>query len=193
MKKFFTAFAVLMCVVMVVSSSVFAADESDGVYTKDVVVTEEEYIRAVAEYEQMSYSEAKEKVEQKIINARVEPESVVQILRTAEKNVNGDFKLTCRTYLTVVRDNLTGDYLEILSVDSPHVDLAGPTVKTEYSGAVSDVIDGKKATISCNGTITYSVASTSVSVNLPGISVGTDVTGNVIYRYSVSTHFVFVV
>lgn len=167
-------------------------DDSDVIII-DEIISEDEYIAVVAKSENLTCEEAKELIANDREIARVAPESVVTIHRTVTKKVNNDFSLQCSAYLDVVRDNRTSDYIEITAVRAPYVDLVGPSIKSTMSGNTDYTISGTKATVYCNGSITYSAPSTSVSVNFPGVSVSTDVSGNIVYRYSVNTTFVFLV
>ena len=105
--------------------------------------------------------------------ARVPAESVVTISRSVTKTVNSDFKLRCTAYLQVVRDNSTNKYIEITKVLSPYVDLEGLSIRSTMSGNPEAEWSGKKATVYCNGTITYTAPQTTVSINYPGVSIGT--------------------
>lgn len=71
------------------------ASESDDVVIEDVIVIKDEYIKAVAEYEQISYSEAAQEIENTRNIARVNPESVVTIHRTVTEPVKLHFKVLC--------------------------------------------------------------------------------------------------
>lgn len=93
----------------------------------------------------------------------------------------------------MVRDNSTNKYIEITKVISPYVDLDGPSIRSTMSGNYEPDYSGKKATVYCNGTITYTAPQTTVSINYPGVSIGTNVSGDTNYRYNVSATFVFTV
>lgn len=191
MKKI--ASAMMACVFFFGTMAFPMHAKGNDVVVEDVVVTQGEYIKAVAEYEQISYSEAAEEIEKTRNIARVEPESVVTIHRTVMKKVKTIYDLRCSAYLDVVRDNRTGRYIEILAVRAPYVDLSGNSIGATMSGSTSYTIATTKATVYCNGSIIYTVPSNTMSVNFPGISVGTTVSGDKIYRYDVNTTFVFVV
>lgn len=184
-----------MACVFLLSNMAFAAQtgvERDTV-VKDVLVSQDEYIRAVAEHEKISYSEAETEIENARTIARVAPESVVTIQRSVTKRLNSSYTLKCTAYLDVARDNRTNNYIEILNVKAPYVDLVGPSLKSTMSGSTDFSICGTKATIYCNGTITYALPTAALSVGGLGVSLGTNVTGDRLYRYDVSTTFVFVV
>lgn len=170
------------------------ASESGDVVIEDVIVTKDEYIKAVAEYEQISYSMAAQEIENTRNIARVAPESVVTIHRTVTEPVNGSYTLRCSAYLEVVRDNRTSRFIEIISVQAPYVDLVGTSVNATMSGSTSYTVDKKVAQVFCNGTITYTVPGNTVSIELlPGISLGTTASGDLKYRYNVNKIFRFTV
>ena len=108
-------------------------DVTDDVETVDRIVSDYEYFTAVVEYEGISYNDAKTKVTQARKLLRGSPESIVTIHRTVTKSTTPDFTLKCSAYLEVVRDNITGNYIEIPEVIAPYVDLSGPTIDTTSS------------------------------------------------------------
>lgn len=170
------------------------AKENEDIIVQDKIVSQEEYIHTVSKYENLSYKEAAEEIKQDRIQARVEPESVVTILRSVTKVVNGSFSLTCTAYLDVVRDNLTNKYIEIIAVRAPYVDLTGPITDSTMSGSYSPVYSGTRATVYCNGAVTYTLStSASIGTDIQGVQVGFSAGGNTIYRYPISTSFVFIV
>lgn len=184
-----------MVFTLLITNAVFAAtddyEKNEIDVVEDKIITKEEYIEAVAEYKNLTYSEAEQEMKNEIAIARVPAESVVTISRSVTKTVNSDFKLRCTAYLQVVRDNSTNKYIEITKVLSPYVDLEGPSIRSTMSGNPEAEWSGKKATVYCNGTITYTAPQTTVSINYPGVSIGTNVSGDTNYRYNVSKTFVF--
>lgn len=185
----------LSCSILVGNVSIgLSAKENEDVMVKDVIVSQEEYIQAISKYENLPYKEAEEEIRLDRIQARVDPESVVTILRSVTRKVNSSFYLRCTAYLDVVRDNLTNRYIEIIDVKAPNVDLAGPCTDSAMSGSCSSSCSGTSATVYCNGSITYTIStSASIGTDILGVQVGVSVGGNTIYRYPVSTTFVFTV
>lgn len=160
------------------------------------VVSDEEFIWVLAENKQISYEEAEKMLLSEKKETRASSESVVVIHRTVYENSNYDYKLRCSAYLEVVRDNVTGDYLEILEIYEPHVDFEGETINTTINGnAEGKVLTGKKkAVVYFNGIVDFAVSySISTSVSLPGVSIGGSVGNTQYYRYDTNEEFYFVI
>lgn len=196
MKKIKKYIGIVLSFLMVIgnTTTLLYAKEKDGISIKDIEVTQEEYVKAVANNENISLSEAEKEIQQDRVQARVNPESVVTISRTVSKRINPSFTLNCTAYLDVVRDNLTSQYIEIVAVRSPYVYLSGAVSTSTMSGSVSSSHSGRNATVYFNGSIIYTLSTNvSVGVNILGISIGVGAGGNTQYQYSVSTTFGFAV
>lgn len=162
--------------------------DKDG-FATDVILSQEEYIEAVAAHENISYTQAEEKIAQTRAAANADPEQVVTILKTLKKTAKGEYALKCSAYLDVLKDSETGEYLEIIGVNMPAVDMSGPECNATMSGAIEAEISGTRATLYCNGGVEYLVASAAVSEKLPGVYVRDGTAGTVFYKYDISNIF----
>ncbi len=161
----------------------------------DKIVSEEEYIQAVANYEKIDYDDAKEMIYAERNKTRALPESVVVIHRTIYKNVKsgteGTWQLMCQVYIEAIRDNTTNDYIGIQAVRAPYVDMVfnNNPLGATTNGTAEATFSGTKVTVYYNGSITYSIKGLNISVDVaPGVSVSGDTGFDV--RYSVNTTFV---
>lgn len=204
MKKWKTRFTVILLVTSILLLNVLPATASekmspqndDSVIVTDRIVSEEEYINAVAQSYNLSYEEAKTFINENRKAARIDPETVVDIHRSVSKKVNKDFELQCSVYMEVVRDNMNHDYIEILAVRAPNVSLVGPyvNVKMGSSALEAEVTGTKAATVYCNGTIEYTIPATvSSGFSFPGVGVSVGVGYDINYSYDVSEQFNFTI
>lgn len=201
-KKYMTTIMVIILLLIINTFPTFAFENSNdegnnSITISEEIISEEEYIHIVAQNYKISYDEAQNYINETRKEARVEPESVVNIKRSVTNKVNKDFVLRCTVYMEVVRDNMNGGkYIEILSILSPLASLEGPHVNVQMGDSTSTgkVISPKEAKVYTNGNIQYTIPySVSGSFSFPGVSIGGTVGYDVIYSYDVSTTFTFTI
>lgn len=189
-KRMISYFLAIVLVVGFSNMGVYAKTSDDNVRVVDTIISREEYISAIAKYEGTKYEEAESTIFSQTDITRLPPESVVVIHRKIYKTINSAWDLVCSVYIEALRDNRTSDYIEIVAVRAPYVDLEyfSDPVGATMNGNAEASFSGTTVTIYYNGSVTYSIEGLDVSIELlPGVSVGGS--SSILYRYSVSTTF----
>ncbi|XCP85183.1 hypothetical protein ABXS75_19555 [Roseburia hominis] len=196
---------IIMCSLLVfytTMSAVAGEDNLECIIENDEIlvreeITEEEFLKAVAEEKGISYEEAQEYVADEhaknpMLNARAPLYTIRYETLTRTKNIGYGATLVARIKVEVITETTSGRRVGFGTIATKHLTTGGEATLYNYSGSINMRHPSQSIIyMDVLGEIYFDMVTTTEISGGGFVTVGTGVSGTTRYKYLVDTTFTF--